>query len=388
MAEDTELERTEPASVRRREQAREEGQVARSRELSTLALLLTAAGGLWSMGPALAERLSGLVRHGLQLDRALAFDTELMLLRLKDASIDMLLAFSPLLALLVTAGIASALLLNGWLFSFKPLMPDWGRMDPLKGLGRIVSRHGVIEMLKAIAKTIVVGCVAAWAIWHNRGAVLSLSAEPLDAGMTHLVHLLGSSFLVMASSIALVVAVDVPFQLWDHERQLRMTREEVRQENKESEGDPQVKSHIRSQQREMARRRMMAEIPKADVVVTNPTHFAVALRYDETAAGAPRVVAKGADLLAARIRDLAEQHNIPILQAPPLARALYRHTELGDEVPAALYSVVAEVLAYVYQLRRHRASDGPAPKQPELAMLASGLDPGPNVELDAEAVEA
>ncbi|MEI6732399.1 MAG: flagellar biosynthesis protein FlhB [Comamonadaceae bacterium] len=388
MAEDTELERTEPASVRRREQAREEGQVARSRELSTLALLLAAAGGLWSMGPGLAERLSGLVRHGLQLDRALAFDTELMLLRLKDASIDMLLAFSPLLALLVTAGIASALLLNGWLFSFKPLMPDWGRMDPLKGLGRIVSRHGAIEMLKAIAKTIVVGCVAAWAIWNNRGAVLSLSAEPLDAGMTHLVHLLGSSFLVMASSIALVVAVDVPFQLWDHERQLRMTREEVRQENKESEGDPQVKSHIRSQQREMARRRMMAEIPKADVVVTNPTHFAVALRYEEGAAGAPRVVAKGADLLAARIRELAEQHSIPILQAPPLARALYRHTELGDEIPAALYSVVAEVLAYVYQLRRHHVADGPAPKPPELATLASGLDPGPTVELDAEVVGA
>lgn len=376
MAEDTGLERTEPASVRRREQAREEGQVARSRELSTLALLLAGGGGLWFMGAGLTDRLSGLMRHGMQLDRALAFDTDLMLLRLKDSCVDVLLAFSPLLLLMVLAGIASALLLNGWLFSFKPLLPDWGRIDPLKGLARILSWHGVIEMLKAIAKTVVVGGVAAWVIWHNSGAVLSLAAEPLGAGMAHLVQLLGTSFLIMAGSMALVVAIDIPFQIWDHERNLRMTREEVRQENKETEGDPQVKAHIRSQQREMARRRMMAEIPKADVVVTNPTHYAVALRYQDGAMRAPRVVAKGAHLLAARIRALAEEHQVPILQAPPLSRALYRHAELGDEIPAALYTAVAEVLAYVYQLRRHREDGGPMPRQPELLPLPAGLDPG------------
>ncbi|MBI5909854.1 MAG: flagellar type III secretion system protein FlhB [Betaproteobacteria bacterium] len=376
MAEDTGLERTEPASVRRREQAREEGQVARSRELSTLALLLAAGAGLWFMGAGLADRLSGLMRHGMQLERALAFDTDLMLLRLKDSSVDALLAFSPLLALLVLAGIASALLLNGWLFSFKPLAPDWERIDPLKGLARILSWHGVIEMLKAIAKTVLVGGVAAWVMWHNIGAVLSLAAEPLGAGMAHLVHLLGASFLVMAGSMALVAAIDVPFQIWEHERKLRMTREEVRQENKETEGDPQVKAHIRSQQREMARRRMMAEIPKADVVVTNPTHYAVALRYQDGSMRAPRMVAKGAHLLAARIRALAVEHQVPILQAPPLARALYRHAELGDEIPAALYTAVAEVLAYVYQLRRHRQDGGPMPQQPDLAPLPPGLDPG------------
>jgi flagellar biosynthetic protein FlhB len=376
MAENTGLERTEPASVRRREQAREEGQVARSRELSTLALLLAGGGGLWFMGAGLTDRLSGLMRHGMQLDRALAFDTDLMLLRLKDSSVDVLLAFSPLLLLLVLAGIASALLLNGWLFSFKPLLPDWGRIDPLKGLARILSWHGVIEMLKAIAKTVVVGGAAAWVIWHNSGAVLSLAAEPLGAGMAHLVHLLGTSFLIMAASMALVAAVDIPFQIWDHERKLRMTRQEVRRENKETEGDPQVKAHIRSQQREMARRRMMAEIPKADVVVTNPTHYAVALRYQDGAMRAPRVVAKGAHLLAAHIRALAEEHQVPILEAPPLARALYRHSELGDEIPAALYTAVAEVLAYVYQLRRHREDGGPMPQQPELLPLPAGLDPG------------
>lgn len=378
MAEDTGLERTEPASVRRREQAREEGQVARSRELSTLALLLAAGGGMWLMGAGLGDQLHGLVRHGLQLEPALAFDTDLMLLRLKDSFTGVLLAFSPLLLLLVLAGLASAMLLNGWLFSLKPLMPNWGRLDPLQGLARMLSWQGVIEMLKAIAKSVLVGGVAVWVIWHNSGAVLSLISEPLGAGITHMVQLLGRSFLTIASSMALLVAIDIPFQLWSHERKLRMTREEVRQENKESEGDPQVKAHIRSQQREMARRRMMAEIPKADVVVTNPTHYAVALRYQGGAMRAPQVVAKGAHLLAARIRELAEEHAVPVLEAPPLARALYRHAELGAEIPAALYTAVAEVLAYVYQLRRGREDGAPAPQPPQLLALPPGLDPGPS----------
>ncbi len=384
MAEDSDLERTEPASIRRREKAREDGQVARSRELSTLALLLAAGGGFWMMGAGLADRLAVLMRQSLRLDRAIAFDTDLMLLRLKDSSVDMVLAFSPLLVLLVLAGIASALLLNGWLFSFKPLMPDWGRIDPLKGLARILSWNGVIEMLKAIAKTVVVGVVAVWVIWHNFGAVLSLTAEPLDSAVVHLVRMLGISFLTLAGGIGLVAAVDIPYQIWDHERKLRMTKEEVRQENKESEGDPHVKAHIRNQQREMARRRMMAEIPKADVVVTNPTHYAVALSYRDQAMGAPRVVAKGAHLLAARIRELADEHHVPILLAPALARALYRHTELGDEIPAALYSAVAEILAYIYQLRRHRVEGGPTPQPPELPKLPDGLDPGPNMSLASE----
>jgi flagellar biosynthetic protein FlhB len=376
MAEDTGLERTEPASQRRREQAREKGQVARSRELSTLALLLAAGAGLRFMGPGLAEQMSELMRRGMRLDRALAFDPDLMLLRLQHAATDALLAFSPLFLLLMLAGIASTLLLSGWLFSFNSLLPDFGRVDPLKGLARIVSVRGVIEMLKAIAKAALVGVAAAWVLWADSGAILAIAAEPLGQGMAHLVQLLGTGFLIMAGSMVLVVAIDVPFQIWDQEKKLRMTREEVRQENKETEGDPQLKAHIRSQQREIARRRMMAEIPRADVVVTNPTHYAVALRYQDGAMRAPRVVAKGAHLLAARIRALAEAHRVPVLEAPPLARALYRHADLGDEIPAAFYTAVAEVLAYVYQLRRQREDGGPMPQQPELAPLPPGLDPG------------
>lgn len=378
MAEDTGLERTEPASARRREKARDEGQVARSRELSTLALLLTAGGGLWFMGVGLTDRLSGLLRHGLRLDRTLVLDPDMMLSRLRETSLEMLLAFAPLLLLLMLAGVGSTLLLNGWMFSLKPLQPDWGRIDPLKGLGRILSWHGAIEMLKAIAKTLLVGSVAVWVIWHNSGGLLSLAGESPDSGMTHMMQLVGKCFLIMAGSMALIVAIDIPFQMWDHERKLRMTREEVRQENKETEGDPHLKAHIRSQQREMARRRMMEEIPKADVVVTNPLHYAVALRYRDDAMRAPMVVAKGAHLLAARIREIAVEHGVPTLEAPPLARALYRHAELGDEIPAPLYAAVAEVLAYVYQLRRGEKNGGGPPLPPLALNLPPGLDPGPS----------
>ncbi len=376
MAEDTGLERTEPASPRRREQAREDGQVARSHELSKLALLLTAGGTFWFMGMGLADSLSTMMRLGFQMERAAVFDPDQMLLRFKDMAFQVMLAFAPLLALLALAAIGSSLLLNGWLVSAKPLIPDLTRLDPLKGVLRILSWGGVNEMLKALVKSLLVGGVTTWVMWGDSDALLSLAAEPLATGMPHLMHLLGISFLLISASMILIVAIDVPFQIWSHEKKLRMTREEVRRENKETEGDPQIKAHIRSQQREMARRRMMAEIPKADVVVTNPTHYAVALRYQEGAMGAPRVVAKGAHLLAWRIRELAQEHRVPILQAPPLARALYRHTELGDEIPAVLYAVVAEVLAYVYQLRRHWQEGGPEPKQPELPALPQGLDPG------------
>ena len=375
MAEDTGLERTEPASARRREQARDDGQVAQSRELSKLVLLLSAGGALWFMGLMLTDRMSALLGHGLRFDHGVVFDPEQMGARLLQGAADMLLAFAPLLLVLVLTAIASSMLLNGWLFSTKALQPDFSRLDPLAGLARILSWHGVVEMLKALLKTALVGAVAVWVVWGDRGAMLSLAAEPLASALPHLARLLVSSFLVMAASMVLIVAIDIPFQLWSHDKQLRMTKEEVRQENKETEGDPHVKAHIRGQQREMARRRMMSEIPKADVVVTNPTHYAVALRYQEGAMRAPKVVAKGAQLLAARIREIAAEHRVPVLEAPPLARALHRHAEVGDEIPAALYATVAEVLAYVYQLRKHEQGAGPLPQQPALAPLPAGLDP-------------
>jgi flagellar biosynthetic protein FlhB len=376
MAEDSDLEKTEQPSQRRLEQAREEGQVARSRELSTFAVLMAGGAGLWLMGSSLTGQLTKLIRDGLTLDAELAFHSELLLPRLYTLSMETLWVFMPLLLLLLAAAALSPLLLNGWLFSMKPLQPNFSKLNPITGLSRMFATHGLIELVKAIGKSVIVGGVGAWAIWHNKDSVLMLISQPMTAAIPHLGYLMWMTFAAIMGGMLLIVAVDVPFQLWEHNKQLKMTKEEVRQEAKESEGDPQVKGRIRSMQREMARRRMMTEIPTADVVVTNPTHYSVALKYSDNKMRAPVVVAKGSHLLAAKIKEIAKEHNVPILEAPPLARALHKHCDLGQAIPEALYNAVAEVLAYVYQLRRHRDDGGPLPQQPDLLPLPVGLDPG------------
>lgn len=374
MAEDSDLERTEPASPRRIEQAREKGQVARSRELTTVAILLAAGGSLIFMGGGMMEHMRALMRNSLTLDRSVIFNPEQMLQQLHLHSLDILLAILPFLGLMMVVTVASSVMISGWLFTVQALAPDFSRLDPLKGVTRIISWSGMAEMLKAVAKTALIGGVALWVVWQDVEGVVSLVAEPLETGLPHLARLVGFNFMAVAGSMLLIVAIDVPFQLWNHSRQLKMTKEEVRQEAKETEGDPHVKARIRQLQREAARRRMMAEVPKADVIVTNPTHYAVALRYQEGRMGAPQVVAKGAALLAQRIRELGEENRVPILEAPPLARALYRHAELGQEIPAKLYTAVAEVLAYVYQLRRYRTHGGAAPETPRELPVPPELD--------------
>ncbi|SEM76167.1 flagellar biosynthesis protein FlhB [Nitrosomonas marina] len=363
MAEDSDLERTEEATPQRIQKAREEGQVARSQELTTFVLLLTAAAGLIFMGGRLVEHLTDIMHAGMQIDRNMAFHTDLMVKRLSQLSIEGLWSLIPLLILLIVAAFTAPMLLSGWLFSSKALIPDFKRLNPVSGFGRIFSMHGLTELLKAIAKTLVVGSVAALVIWGNRDSVLSLIALPVMSGVTRTGELLVLSFFLITGAMILIVAIDVPFQLWSHAKKLRMTKEEIRREAKESEGDPLVKGRIRSLQREAARRRMMSEIPEADVIVTNPTHYAVALRYKSNSMRAPKVVAKGVHLLAARIRELGEAHHIPILEAPPLARALYHHAELDAEIPEKLYTAVAEVLAYIFQLQRYQnyGGDKPAP---------------------------
>jgi flagellar biosynthetic protein FlhB len=374
MAEDSDLERTEPASPRRIEQAREKGQVARSRELTTVAILLAAGGSLIYMGGGMMEHMRALMRNSMTLDRSVIFNPDQMLLQLHLHSLDILLAILPFLGLMMVVTVASSVVISGWLFTVQAMAPDFSRLDPLKGVTRIISWTGMAEMLKAVAKTALIGGVALWVVWQDVESVVSLVAEPLESGLPHLARLVGFNFMAVAGSMLVIVAIDVPFQLWNHSRQLKMTKEEVRQEAKETEGDPHVKARIRQLQREAARRRMMAEVPKADVIVTNPTHYAVALRYQEGRMGAPQVVAKGAALLAQRIRELGEENRVPILEAPPLARALYRHAELGQEIPAKLYTAVAEVLAYVYQLRRYRTHGGTAPETPRELPVPPELD--------------
>jgi flagellar biosynthesis protein FlhB len=376
MAEDSDLEKTEPASPRRLEKAREEGQVARSPELGTFAVLASGCAALWLLGDQLAGGLIGLVRGGLSFDRSSAFGDGAMVERLATQGGDGLFTTLPVLGILLIAALFAPMLLNGWLISAKPLQPDFSRLDPLKGLARIFSLSGLVELVKALAKTAVVGGIAAGAIWYHTDAIVGLSGEATGPALAHAARLLLLIAASVALGMALIVAIDVPFQLWNHARKLRMSKEEVRRESKENDGDPQIKARIRALQREAARKRMMAEVPKADVIVTNPTHYAVALSYKEGGSGAPRVVAKGSQLIAARIRELGAEHRVPIVEAPPLARALHRHTEIGDEIPQALYTAVAEVLAYVYQLRRYDAVGGRAPAFPGQLPVPPELDPG------------
>lgn len=375
MAEESDQERTEPASPQRLEKAREEGQVVQSRELATFVVLMTSGATLWLMAGNLGQSMSNIVRGGLQFSPGIARDSSHVMTQLSNQFFDAALALAPFFLLVVVAALASPLLLRGWLFSSKALAPKFNRLNPFSGVKRMFSSQGLIELVKSMAKVGLLGGVAAWLIWSNVGAIFSLSLETPSNAIQHMGDIVGKIFLLVSGTMIFIVAIDLPYQLWNHYKQLRMTKEELRREAKESEGDPHLKAHIRAQQREVARRRMMSEIPTADVVVTNPTHYAVALKYTEGKMGAPRVVAKGADAVAAKIRELAAEHKVPLLEAPPLARALFRHTELGDEIPAKLYAAVAEVLAYVFQLRLYQQAGGVYPDAPTALPVPPELDP-------------
>ncbi|MEC5217511.1 flagellar biosynthetic protein FlhB [Actimicrobium sp. GrIS 1.19] len=375
MAEDSDLERTEPASQQRIDKAREDGDVPRSRELATCTILLGAGAGLLMTGENLLRQVNGGLIAGLSFDRAQAFDMSLLLSRQGGHLMEVLLAFAPLAGLLMLVALASPLLIGGWLFSTKALTPDFGKMNLFKGLARMVSLNSLVELVKAIAKALIVGVIAYLVMRSQIDAVLGLMVEPVRAGSMHLSQMLFSSFMLIVMGLVIIAGIDAPYQMFSYGKKLMMTRQEVRQEAKESEGNPEIKARVRSQQREMARRRMMSEVPNADVVVTNPTHFAVALKYADGKMRAPTVVAKGADAIAAKIRELATANNVLMVESPPLARALYRHAELGDEIPEALYTAVAEVLAYVYQLRAFRSGDGDRPELPTAIEVPPELDP-------------
>ncbi len=376
MSEESDLEKTEPASARRLEQAREEGDVPQSRELVSFVLLTVSAGGLWVMGESIVRAASAFLARCLEFHR---YDYT----RAQDQWQYVGAQFGPLatvlagLMLMPALAALAPLALTRGAISFKPLTPDITRLIGMHGLKRMFSVQGLLELPRLLAKLVLVGGVGWWLILHYRDDFVELPRQDLVTGMHDTMHVAGVAFLCMAGVMLLVAAVDVPLALWQYARKHRMTKEEVRKEHRESEGDPQLKGRIRAMQRQAAQRRMMADVPKADVIVTNPTHYAVALRYSEQEGGAPRVLAKGADMVAAKIRELGAEHKIPMLEAPPLARALYRHTEIGHQIPTALYAAVAEVLAYVYQLRRVRTHGGRAPVRPTDLPVPADMDPGP-----------
>jgi flagellar biosynthetic protein FlhB len=375
MAEDSDAEKTEPASPKRLEQAREEGDVPRSREVATFTVLMAAGAGLWMTGGGLIRQLNAALVSGLSLNQEQIFDADVLLHRILTDVVQVMIACLPLGIAVMIVALASPLLVGGWLFSGKAFLPNFGKLNPVNGISNMFSTNALVELFKALAKAIVVGFVAWLVVMKQKDAVIGLAVEPLKLGTVHVLDMLASSFLFITGALGLIAAIDGPYQMWHYANKLKMTRQELIQESKESDGNPQVKAKIRQLQREMAKRRMMADVPTADVVVTNPTHYAVALKYSDGMRGAPKVVAKGTDEVAAKIREIAKEHKVTMLEAPPLARALFKHTEIGDEIPEALYSAVAEVLAYVFQLRLFSKGGGNCPDVPKKLDVPPELDP-------------
>lgn len=380
MAEESDLEKTEPATPQRLEKAREEGQVARSRELNTFLLLVAGVSMLWFLGGNLYRTFAGVVQSSMWFDPRAGADTKVMLGIAAQSAWQAFLALVPIFLLLVVVAILASVSLGGLVFTAKALEFKGERLSPLKGIKRMFSAHTLVELLKTLAKAAVVGIVAALVIAAHQDQMIALMyANPTEA-LTGGMRLVALCCGMIVAALLLIVLIDAPWQVYSHHKKMRMSQHEIKQEHKESEGDPHLKSHIRQQQRSMARRRMMANVPEADVIITNPSHYAVALRYQENSGGAPRVVAKGVGLIAGRIKALAHEHRVPMLEAPPLARALYHHVELEHEIPVELYSAVAEVLAWVYQLRNATHAAGMAPTPPRKLDVPRNLDPAAHLE--------
>ena len=352
MAEEFAQERTEQPTTKHLDDARKRGQVARSRELTTMCLLLTASGAMLISGDRFIGDLADMMRRMLSMPtrEVLAADNPVSTLLMNNL-VGSLLDLAPLFVALTLVALLSPLAIGGWNLSMEAMELKWERLDPMAGLGRIFSAQSAAELGKALAKFLLLVVLGVWVFMNYLPQLLHFGYADMQASFTESARLIGKAFLILCSGTVIIALFDVPWQLFSHTRKLRMTRQQIKEESKETEGRPEIKGKIRQMQHELATRRMMDEVPKADVVVTNPTHYAVALRYEPGGMAAPRVVAKGVDDVAARIRAVANKHKVMTLSAPPLARALYYSTKLDQEVPAGLYMAVARVLAYVFQLR-------------------------------------
>ena len=327
-------------------------------------MLIVSAAMLLMLGKKMGNGLLHIMRTEFQVSREVIFDPESPVTHLKQVMIDGLSLITPFLAIMVVVAIIAPLALGGWVFSWDAITPKFAKLDPLKGLSRMFALHGLIELAKGLLKVLLIGFVAYALAKHFLSELTGLNAEPLEQSIGHALDIIGFSFLALCASLILVVAVDVPYQLYEYSKNLKMTLQEIKDEMKESEGNPEVKAQLRRKQMSMAQGRMMAEVPKADVIITNPTHYAVALKYDPSAGGAPKLIAKGVDLIAAQIRSVASGAKVPFVEAPPLARALYYSTELDREIPKGLYLAVAQVLAYVFHLKTARENHWDEPLPP------------------------
>jgi flagellar biosynthesis protein FlhB len=376
-----------PASHRRIAKAREDGQVARSRDLAHLLPLAAGVGSMVALAPWAMQGAHRLLSEALRFDAAAVRSPDAMLQALVPQVQRLLIVVVPMGAVMVALAVAAAVAAGGWNWSFKPLMPSFGKLNPLSGLARLVSKQHLGDTLKATLLAIVLGVIGALFLGQSMARFHDALAMPLPGALSHTAQALLAGVLLLLLALGVFAAVDVPLQRHLWLKRLMMSREEAKQEMKELEGNLEVKAKVKARMREMAKRRMLANVPKADLVVMNPTHYAVALKYDDATMAAPRVIAKGADLLAMRIRDLARDAKVPVLRAPPLARALYAHCEIDREVPAALFAAVAQVLAYVYQLRAALVGKAPMPQAVPEPQIPPGFDPHENGASAAEPAE-
>jgi len=369
MAEDSGQEKTEDPTPKRIKEAREKGDVPRSKELATTLVLMAAVFSVIVFGAKLAESMLGVMESNFILDRAAIFDTNKMLAHFGSSAKESLEGLAGVFGVLLIAALVGPIALGGWNFSGQSIAPKGSRIDPLAGIKRMFSLKALIELFKAIAKFSLVGGFAILILWNIRGDLLALATFEARPAINAALDIIIWVFMALSAVLILVAVVDVPYQLYDYTEKMKMTLQEVKDELKNTEGKPEVKGRIRQLQREISQRQMMQSVPEADVVITNPTHYSVALKYENEGRGAPVLVAKGADFVALKIREIAAEHDIPVLSAPPLARAIYNSTEIDEEIPSGLYMAVAQVLAYVFQLQRFKKREAERPSNLQVDQL-------------------
>jgi flagellar biosynthetic protein FlhB len=358
-------EKTEEPTPKRIEKSREEGQVPRSKELTTMAVLMAGGAGLLFFGGFIGNALKSIMLHSFEIPREAMFTTQQMALYLAASAKEAGISLIPLFVLILIAAFAGPLAIGGLLWSNKAFAPKFSRMNPIEGIKRMFSMHSLVELLKAIAKVSVVMVFAVVYMKSHTEELLGFSSMPAVPAMAAVVKMMGWAFFLFSCSMIIIALVDVPFQIYDHNKKLKMSMQEIKDEFKETEGKPEVKQRVRRLQHEMAQRRMLQDVPDADVVITNPTHYSVALKYDPATMDAPVLLAKGGDQIALKIREIAAEHKVEMIQAPALTRSVFYHTEVGHPIPEGLYVAVAQVLAYVFQLRAYRRGQNPKPRQPD-----------------------
>ena len=359
-------EKSEDPTEKKKSESRKKGQVTRSKELTTLFMLIASIIGIMFFSKGMIETITAIMHNNFSVERDVLFHSEELFIHFKGELTAMVKALIPLFILMLITAVLSSAVLGGFNFSGESLVPKLSKLNPIKGLKKLFGTNGLIELIKSIFKIILMGGIAVYFLWEAKNEIYGLSEEPFPGAFIHSMELITWQFLLVSLGMIIVAMIDVPYQIWSNMKQLKMTKQEVKDESKSSEGSPEIKGRIRQKQREVAQQRMMGDVPQADVIITNPTHFAVALKYDPDGSGAPVMLAKGADLVAMQIRNVAQAHDIPVMEIPPLSRAIYHSVEIGEEIPAGLYVAVAQVLAYIFQLKNGEIDKSMKPDMSDL----------------------